>query len=124
MGVLEFESLVIIILMLVDIILGYINHVFIKEDNVSSIAVKSIGSKIAVVTVVIGMCLVLHLNDNGIFDTEVSDILDTYGIFAKSAVVFICYYELTSVCKHIQLMTGIDLSKYIKGLESEIKNRK
>ena len=64
------------------------------------------------------------MNDTHIFDDTVTDIINGYKVIAESVIVFVCYYELTSVCKHIQILTGIDLTKFIKGLKSEIENRK
>lgn len=124
MGILEFESLVIILLMLIDIALGTINHVFYKKDNVSSLALKSIGEKFTISLIVLSLCLLVHLNDTHIFDDTVTDLINCYAVVAKSVILFVCYYELTSVCKHIQIMTGLDLTKFIKGLKSEIENRK
>lgn len=124
MGILEFESIIILLLMLLDIALGTISHVFYKQDNVSSCALKSIGEKFVISLVVLFICIVTHLNDTNIFDKAVSDMINGYKIIAESVIVFVCYYELTSVCKHIQILTGIDLTKFIKGLKSEIENRK
>ena len=124
MGILEFESFITIFLMLLDIALGFINHVFYKKDNVSSLALRSIGEKFTISLVVISLCIIVHLNDTHIFDDTVTDLINGYAVIAKSVIVFVCYYELTSVCKHIQLMTGLDLTKFIKGLKSEIENRK
>lgn len=124
MGILEFESIIILLLMLLDIALGSISHIFYKEDNVSSCALRSIGEKFVISLVVICLCIVVHMNDTNFFDKTVTDIINGYKVIAESVIVFICYYELTSVCKHIQIMTGIDLTKFIKGLKSEIENRK
>ena len=124
MGILEFESIVILLLMLLDIALGFVSHVFYKEDNVSSCALRSIGEKFVISLVVICLCIVVHMNDTNFFDKTVTDMINGYKVIAESVIVFICYYELTSVCKHIQIMTGIDLTKFIKGLKSEIENRK
>jgi len=124
MGILEFESIITIFLMMLDIALGFINHVFYKKDNVSSLALRSIGEKFTISLVVISLCILVHLNDTHLFDSTVTDLINAYSIIAKSVIVFVCYYELTSVCKHIQIMTGIDLTKFIKGLKSEIENRK
>lgn len=124
MGILEFESFVTMFLMLFDIVLGFINHVFYKKDNVSSLALKSIGKKCTISLIVVALCLLVHVNDTHIFDETVTTMINGYAIVAKSVIIFVCYYELTSVCKHIQIMTGIDLTKFIKGLDSEIKNRK
>lgn len=124
MGILEFESIIILLLMLLDIALGTISHVFYKADNVSSCALKSIGEKFVISLVVLFLCIVTHLNDANIFDKAVTDMINGYKIIAESVIVFVCYYELTSVCKHIQIMTGIDLTKFVKGLKSEIENRK
>lgn len=124
MGILEFESIIILLLMLLDIALGTISHVFYKEDNVSSCALRSIGEKFVISLVVICLCIVVHMNDTNFFDKTVTDMINGYKVIAGSVIVFICYYELTSVCKHIQILTGIDLTKFIKGLKSEIENRK
>lgn len=124
MGILEFESIIILLLMLLDIELGWISHVFYKKDNVSSCALKSIGEKFVISLVVICLCIVTHMNDLHIFDKTVTDMINGYKVIAESVIVFICYYELTSVCKHIQIMTGLDLTKFLKGLKSEIENRK
>ena len=124
MGILEFESIIILLLMLLDIALGTISHVFYKEDNISSCALKSIGEKFVISLVVLCLCIVTHMNDTNIFDKTVTDMINGYKVIAESVIVFICYYELTSVCKHIQIMTGIDLTKFLKGLKSEIENRK
>lgn len=124
MGILEFESIIILLLMLLDIALGSISHIFYKEDNVSSCALRSIGEKFVISLVVICLCIVVHMNDTHFFDKTVTDMINGYKVIAESVIVFICYYELTSVCKHIQIMTGIDLTKFIKGLKSEIENRK
>ncbi len=124
MGILEFESFITIFLMFFDIALGFISHVFYKKDNISSLALRSIGEKFTISLVVISLCILVHLNDTNLFDSTVTDLINGYAVIAKSVIVFVCYYELTSVCKHIQIMTGIDLTKFIKGLKSEIENRK
>lgn len=124
MGVLEFEAIVTIFLMLFDVALGTINHVFYKKDNVSSLALKSIGEKFTISLVVFAMCVLVHMNDTNLFDKTVTDLINGYSVVAKGVIVFVCYYELTSVCKHIQCMTGLDLTKFVKGLKSEIENRK
>ena len=123
MGILEFESISVVILMLIDMLLGSINHIFIKKDNVSSIALKSIGRKAAIAIIVLSVVLFSHLNDRHIFNGSVQPILQTYGVVAVTMIALVLYYELTSVLKHIHIMTGIDFT-IIPGVKSELESLK
>lgn len=118
-GVLEFEAICVVLLMAFDILLGTINHVFIRNDNVSSIAIKSIGRKSAIMLVVLFVVLFTHLDDKHIFQASVDSIIALYSVTAVPIIALVLYYELTSVLKHVQLMTGIDFT-VVPGVKAEI----
>ena len=86
MGILEFESIIILLLMLLDIALGFVSHVFYKEDNVSSCALRSIGEKFVISLVVLCLCIVMHMNDTHIFDSTVTDMINGYKVIAESVI--------------------------------------
>lgn len=118
-GLLEFEAICVVLLMVFDMLLGTINHVFIRNDNVSSIAIKSIGRKSAIMIIVLFVVLFAHLDDAQIFDPSVDGIIEIYTTTGVAIIAFVLYYELTSVLKHVQLMTGIDFT-LVPGVKAEI----
>lgn len=122
-GSLEFECAVIFVMCLCDMILGTISHVFFKKDNSSESAETSIGRKLVIMITLIGILIIVHLNDYNSFNQEVKSVLQMANNTASAVVVIFLYYELTSVLRHISDMTGIDLSK-IPGVQQEIDSHK
>ena len=123
MGVTEFEAFAILLLTLADIILGSINHVFIKKNNLSALAISSIGKKLTLDFMVLALVLFSHVNDTSWFSGDVDTLINTYKVVIAPIVAALLYYELTSVLKHVQIIIGIDFSKYVPGLKSEMKGK-
>lgn len=123
MGVLEFECFLIFVMCIMDMILGTISHVFFKKDNLSGDAEASIGKKLVIMCTLVFILLIVHANDFHTFAPEVKSVLDMANKTASGVVVIFLYYELTSILKHIQNMTGIDMSK-VPGVKSEVENSK
>lgn len=122
MGVLEYESVLVFILIALDIIVGSINHIFKLKDNVSSIASESLANKCVQVVCVLAMLLVVHSNDFGLFkNVEIAPVKNTCRTLFATIIVAFLYYELTSVLKHISIITGIDLT-IIPGVKSELND--
>lgn len=120
---LEYESFLVIITIIVDIIIGSINHIFVKKDNVSSLAEYSIAKKLAIVVSILAMLFIVHLNDFAIFDSSTKILQDSVCALFATVIFAFLYYEFTSVIKHISIITNIDLSS-IPGVKSEIESMK
>ena len=109
-GVLDFEILLIIVMMILDIIVGTIDHDFYSKDSSSSGAVKGLFGKVAIASFLIFIAIITHINDWGEFK-GIDNILQIIRTGSDTAVVMLLYYELTSVLAHLQNITGIDFSR-------------
>lgn len=122
MGILEYESVLVFVLIALDIIIGSINHVFKLKDNVSSIASESLANKCVQVVCILAMLFVVHSNDFGLFkNIEIAPVKNSCRTLFATIIIAFLYYELTSVLKHISIITGIDLSM-IPGVKSELND--
>lgn len=121
-GVLEFETFLIICFMLLDIILGSIDHIFFKKDSSSRGAIQSLFAKFGIATTLITVLFILHANDWGVFRPEINSILEICRNGADGIVIMLLYYELTSLLAHLHNITGLDFSK-IPGVSSEIDKK-
>lgn len=121
-GIIEFECLLIIVFMLIDIILGSIDHIWYQKNSSSSDAIKSLFSKLGIAAFLIAMLLVLHSNDKGLFTSDIKPILEICQNAANAIVIMLLYYELTSVLAHLHSITGLDFSK-VPGVQSEIDKK-
>lgn len=109
-GTLDFEILLIIVMMILDIIVGTIDHDFYSKDSSSSGAIKGLFGKVAIASFLIFIAIITHINDWGEFK-GIDNILQIIRTGSDTAVVMLLYYELTSVLAHLQNITGIDFSK-------------
>lgn len=109
-GTLDFEILLIIVMMVLDIIVGTIDHDFYSKDGSSSGAIKGLFGKVAIASFLIFIAIITHINDWGEFK-GIDNILQIIRTGSDTAVVMLLYYELTSVLAHLQNITGIDFSK-------------
>lgn len=121
-GILEFECFLIIVFMLIDIILGSIDHVWYQKNSSSKEAIKSIFTKLGIGAFLITILLVLHSNDKGFFSPDIKPILDMCQEASSVIVIMILYYELTSLLAHLHSITGLDFSK-VPGVQSEIDKK-
>lgn len=122
-GALEFKVFLIITIMVLDIILGTIDHIYYLKDNYSGGAIKSLFTKLGLASLLIGILFILHLNDFAIFSDEVSQILNLCRSGADVIVVMLLFYELTSLLAHLQNITGLDFS-FIKPVQNELLKKK
>lgn len=122
-GALEFKVFLIITIMVLDIILGTIDHIYYLKDNYSGGALKSLFTKLGLASLLIGILFILHLNDFSIFSDEVSQILNLCRSGADVIVVMLLFYELTSLLAHLQNITGLDFS-FIKPVQNEVLKKK
>lgn len=109
LGIVEFEVFLIIIMMILDIILGTIDHDFFTKDGSSSNGIKGLFSKLGVAFFLIFAILVLHINDWGEFK-GINDIVLIIKNGVDTIVLMLLYFELTSVLAHLHNITGIDFS--------------
>lgn len=109
-GTLDFEILLIIVMMILDIIVGTIDHDFYSKDASSSGAIKGLFGKVAIASFLIFIAIITHINDWGEFK-GIDYILQIIRTGSDTAVVMLLYYELTSVLAHLQNITGIDFSR-------------
>ena len=109
-GTLDYEILLIIVMMILDIIVGTIDHDFYSKDSSSSGAIKGLFGKVAIASFLIFIAIITHINDWGEFK-GIDNILQIIRTGSDTAVVMLLYYELTSVLAHLQNITGIDFSK-------------
>lgn len=122
-GVLEFKVFIIITIMVLDIILGTIDHIFYLKDSYSGGAVKSLFTKLGIASFLIGILFILHLNDFGKFSSEINEILNICKSGSDVIVIMLLFYELTSLLAHLQNITGLDFS-FLSPVKSEITNKK
>ena len=122
-GALEFKVFLIITIMVLDIILGTIDHIYYLKDSYSGGAIKSLFTKLGLASFLIGILFILHLNDFANFSDEVSQILILCRSGADVIVVMLLFYELTSLLAHLQNITGLDFS-FIKPVQNEIVKEK
>lgn len=109
LGVLDFEVALIIIMMFVDVVTGTIDHDYFSKDGNSSGAIKGLFGKLGLAVFLIGILLVVHLNDWNEFK-DVQNIISMIKNAADGTVVLIMYFELTSILAHISNITGLDFS--------------
>lgn len=108
--------------MLLDIILGSIDHIWYQKNSSSKEAIKSLFSKIGISVFLIVMLLILHSNDKGFFTPDIKPILDMCRDASDVIVMMLLYYELTSLLAHLHSITGLDFSK-VPGVNSEINKK-
>lgn len=121
-GIIEFECFLIIVFMLLDIILGSIDHIWYQRDSSSREAIKSLFAKLGIGVFLIAILLVLHSNDKGLFTSDIKPILEMCQNGSDVIVIMLLYYELTSLLAHLHSITGLDFSK-VPGVKSEIDKK-
>lgn len=109
LGVVEFEVFLIILMMILDIILGVIDHNFFTKDGSSSNGIKGLFSKLGITSFLVFAVLVLHINDFGEFK-GIEDIMSIIRNGVDTIVLMLLYFELTSILAHLHNITGIDFS--------------
>lgn len=109
LGIVEFEVFLIIMMMILDIILGTIDHDFFTKDGSSSNGIKGLFSKLGVAIFLIFAVLVLHINDWGEFK-GINDIVLIIRNGVDTIVLMLLYFEFTSILAHLHNITGIDFS--------------
>ena len=109
LGVVEFEVFLIIMMMILDIILGTIDHDFFTKDGSSSNGIKGLFSKLGIASFLIFAVLVLHINDWGEFK-GINDIVSIIKNGVDTIVLMLLYFEFTSILAHLHNITGIDFS--------------
>lgn len=109
LGVVEFEVFLIILMMVLDIILGTIDHDFFSKDGSSANGIKGLFSKLGIASFLVFAVLVLHINDFGEFK-GIEDIMTIIRNGVDTIVLMLLYFELTSILAHLHNITGIDFS--------------
>lgn len=121
-GIIEFECFLIIVFMLLDIILGSIDHICYQKNSSSKEAIKSLFTKLGISVLLIIMLLILHSNDKGLFTPDIKPILEMCRNASNVIVIMLLYYELTSLLAHLHNITGLDFSK-VPGVKAEIDKK-
>lgn len=109
LSVVEFEVFLIILMMVLDIILGTIDHDFFSKDGSSANGIKGLFSKLGITSFLVFAVLVLHIDDLGVFK-GIEDIMLIIRNGVDTIVLMLLYFELTSVLAHLHNITGIDFS--------------
>lgn len=109
LGVVEFEVFLIVIMMILDIILGTIDHDFFTKDGSSSNGIKGLFSKLGIASFLISAILVLHINDWGEFK-GINDIVSIIKNGVDTILLMLLYFEFISILAHLHNITGIDFS--------------
>lgn len=109
LGIVEFEVFLIILMMVLDIILGTIDHDFFSKDGSSANGIKGLFSKLAITSFLVFAVLVLHINDFNEFK-GIEDIMLIIRNGVDTIVLMLLYFELTSILAHLHNITGIDFS--------------
>lgn len=121
LGILDFEIFLIVVMMVLDIILGTIDHNFFIKDSSSGGAIKSLMKKLCIASLLISILIVLHSRDFIKF-SGVESFINTIQLGADSVVVMLLYYELISVLAHLHDITGLDFSS-IPMVKQELKGK-
>ena len=121
LGIVDFEVIIIIIMMILDIIVGTIDHDFFSKDANSGGAIKGLISKVAIGSFLIFLLIVIHLNDWNEFK-GVNDIINYIRSGGDAITVMLIYFELASVLAHMENITGIDFSK-IPAVKQELDQK-
>lgn len=109
LGVVEFEVFLIILMMILDIILGTIDHDFFSKDGSSANGIKGLFSKLGITSFLVFAVLVLHIDD--FFEFKgIEDIMLIIRNGVDTIVLMLLYFELTSILAHLHNITGIDFS--------------
>lgn len=122
LGVVEFEVFLIILMMILDIILGTIDHDFFSKDGSSEKGIKGLFSKLGITSFLVFAVLVLHINDWGEFK-GINDVLLIIKNGMDTVVLMLFYFELTSILAHLHNITGIDFSG-LPMVKQEIESKK
>nr|DAP76421.1 MAG TPA: holin [Caudoviricetes sp.] len=109
LGVVEFEVFLIVLMMILDIILGTIDHDFFSKDGSSANGIKGLFSKLGITSFLVFAVLVLHINDWGEFK-GINDIVSIIRNGVDTIILMLIYFEFTSVLAHLHNITGIDFS--------------
>lgn len=121
LGVVEFEVFLIMLVMILDVILGTIDHDFYSKDGSSTNGIKGLFGKIGITSFLLFAVLVLHINDWGEFK-GISDIVAIIRNGIDTIVLMLLYFEFTSVLAHLHNITGIDFSG-LPMVKQEIENK-
>lgn len=122
LGVVEFEVFLIVLMMILDVVLGTIDHDFFTKDGSSKAGIKGLFSKLGITSFLIFLLLVLHVNDFAEFK-GIGNIMGIIRNGADSVVLMLLYYEATSILAHLHNITGIDFS-VLPMVKQEIENKK
>lgn len=122
LGILDFEIFFIILMMILDVILGTIDHNFFSRDSSSGGAIKSLFGKLGVTSFLIFILLVIHINDFNEFK-GIDNIISLIRSGADTMAVMLIYFEATSVLAHLSNITGLDFSK-LPMVQQEINSKK
>lgn len=109
LGVVEFEVFLIVLMMILDIILGTIDHDFFSKDGSSADGIKGLFSKLGITSFLVFAVVVLHINDWGEFK-GINDIVAIIRNGVDTIVLMLLYFEFTSILAHLHNITGIDFS--------------
>lgn len=121
LGVVEFEVFLIVLMMILDIILGVIDHNFFSKDGSSANGIKGLFGKLGIASFLIFAVLVLHINDLGEFK-GIGNILLIIRNGVNTIVLMLLYFELTSILAHLHNITGIDFSS-LPMVKQEIESK-
>lgn len=121
LGVVEFEVFLIVLMMILDIILGTIDHDFFSKDGSSANGIKGLFSKLGISSFLVFAVLVLHINDFCEFK-GIEDIMSIIRNGVDTIVLMLLYFELTSILAHLHNITGIDFSG-LPMVKQEIENK-
>lgn len=119
LGLLDFEIFLIIVMMVLDIVLGTIDHNFFIKDSSSNGAIRSLMKKLGIASLLITILIVLH-SRNFINFSGIDSFINMIQLGADSVVVMLLYYELISILAHLHNITGLDFSN-IPMVKQELK---
>lgn len=109
LGIVEFEVFLIVLMMILDVILGTIDHDFFSKDGSSANGIKGLFSKLGITSFLVFAILALHINDWGEFK-GINDIVSIVRNGVDTIVLMLLYFEFTSILAHLHNITGIDFS--------------
>lgn len=122
MSLLDYEIFAIIVMMILDIIVGTIDHNFFTRDSNSGGAIKSLFSKLAVTCFLIFILIMVHAPDF-VKIQGIGSIIDSIKSACDIVVVMLLYFELTSILAHMHNITGLDFLAKLPMVKQEIDHK-
>ena len=116
----EFLAMIFIIIVIVDIIIGWVDHTYILEDSISKDQRKALIKKAVEVVIVL---LAGFFKDFALLAKQPNEFIGSINAFIVIFIAFMVIYELRSILAHFSSVTGITIPNSINkalGIDQEL----